>query len=59
VARLLRLAEQLGGEAAAVPGTRVADEILRYARERNASEIVLGKPRGSKCGDEAPEGGSQ
>ena len=45
VARLLRLAEELGGEAVTLPGTRVAEELLRYARERNASEIVLGKPR--------------
>ena len=45
VARLLRLAEQLGGEAVTLPGPRVADELLRYARERNASEIVMGKPR--------------
>jgi two-component system sensor histidine kinase KdpD len=43
VARVLRLAEQLGGEAATLPGPRVADELLRYARERNASEIVMGK----------------
>jgi two-component system, OmpR family, sensor histidine kinase KdpD len=45
VARLLRLAEELGGEAVTLPGTRVADELLRYARERNANEIVMGKPR--------------
>ncbi|HKA15776.1 MAG TPA: ATP-binding protein [Myxococcota bacterium] len=45
VARLLRLAEELGGEAVTLPGTRVAEDLLRYARERNASEIVLGKPR--------------
>jgi len=43
VARLLRLAEQLGGEAVTLPGTRVSDELLRYARERNVSEIVLGR----------------
>jgi two-component system sensor histidine kinase KdpD len=45
VARLLRLSEELGGEAVTLPGTRVADDLLRYARERNASEVVLGKPR--------------
>ena len=28
-----------------MPGVRVAEEILRFARERNASEIVMGKPR--------------
>jgi two-component system sensor histidine kinase KdpD len=44
VARLLKLAEQLGGEAVTLPGTRVAEELLRYARERNASEILMGRP---------------
>jgi PAS domain S-box-containing protein len=44
VARLLKLAEQLGGEAVTLPGTRVSEELLRYARERNASEIALGRP---------------
>jgi two-component system sensor histidine kinase KdpD len=45
LARLLRLAEELGGEAETLPGTRIAEDLLRYARERNASEIVMGKPR--------------
>jgi PAS domain S-box-containing protein len=45
VTRVLRLAEQLGGEAATLPGPQVADALLRYARERNVSEIVVGKPR--------------
>src|SRR5262245_6196803 len=45
VTRVLRLAEQLGGEAVTLPGPHVADALLRYARERNASEIVIGKPR--------------
>jgi PAS domain S-box-containing protein len=44
VDRVLQLARQLGGEALALPGRRVAEEILRYAREHNASEIVMGKP---------------
>jgi len=45
VNRVLRLAEQLGGEAVTLPGPQVADVLLRYARERNVSEIVIGKPR--------------
>jgi two-component system sensor histidine kinase KdpD len=45
---VLRLAEQLGGEAVTLPGPRVAEELLRYARERNASEIVMGKSRRSR-----------
>lgn len=44
VARLLRLAQQLGGEAVTIPGERVADELIRYAQRRNATELILGKP---------------
>jgi two-component system, OmpR family, sensor histidine kinase KdpD len=43
VGRALRLAEQLGAEAATLPGQNVANEIIRYAREHNVTEIVLGK----------------
>src|SRR5499426_1651573 len=50
VTRVLRLAEQLGGEAVTLPGPQVADALLRYARERNVSEIVIGKPRGRRWG---------
>jgi two-component system sensor histidine kinase KdpD len=44
VAAVLRLAEQLGGEAVTIPGADVADALVRYARERNVTELVLGKP---------------
>ena len=44
VAEVLRLAEQLGGEAVTIPGTDVADELVRYARSRNVTELILGKP---------------
>jgi two-component system, OmpR family, sensor histidine kinase KdpD len=43
VARALRLAEQLGGEAVTIPGERIAEEIVRYAERRNATELILGK----------------
>ena len=43
VARTLRLAEQLGGEAVTVPGRRPGDDLIRYARSRNVSEIIIGK----------------
>jgi two-component system sensor histidine kinase KdpD len=43
VGRVLRLAEQLGGEAVSIPGRDVADELVRYARERNVTELILGK----------------
>jgi len=51
VAQVLRLAEQLGGEAVTIPGTDVADELVRYAHERNVTELVLGKPGRSWWGD--------
>ncbi|MBY0276228.1 DUF4118 domain-containing protein [Candidatus Binatia bacterium] len=44
VARALHLAERLGGEPVTIPGRDVAAEIVRYARQRNVTEIVLGKP---------------
>ena len=44
VARLLRLAEQLGAEAVSIPGERVGEELVRYAERRNVTEIILGKP---------------
>jgi two-component system sensor histidine kinase KdpD len=48
VGRMLRLAEQLGGEAVIIPGERVAEEIVRYAERRNVTELVLGKSRRSR-----------
>src|SRR5262245_25952692 len=48
VARALRLAERLGGEAVVIPGERIADELVRYAEQRNVSEIILGKSRRSR-----------
>ncbi|HVP13927.1 MAG TPA: sensor histidine kinase KdpD [Terriglobales bacterium] len=41
---LLGYAEELGAETAMLGGTRPADELLAYARERNVSRIVVGKP---------------
>ena len=40
----LRLAERLGAETVTLSGERPAAEILRYARRRNVSKIVVGKP---------------
>ena len=40
----LRLAERLGGETAVMTGQDVSEELLAYARERNVTKIVLGKP---------------
>jgi len=41
---VLGFAEELGAETAILSGLDVADELLAYARARNASRIVLGKP---------------
>jgi two-component system sensor histidine kinase KdpD len=40
----LRLAEQLGAETVTLTGERVAQELLDYARNRNATKIIVGKP---------------
>lgn len=40
----LRLAEQLGAETVTLTGDRVAQELLNYARSRNATKIIVGKP---------------
>ena len=40
----LRLAEQLGAETVTLTGDNVAQELLNYARSRNATKIIVGKP---------------
>jgi two-component system sensor histidine kinase KdpD len=44
VAETLHLAERLGADTATLTGTRMSDEILAYARARNVSQILIGKP---------------
>src|SRR6266478_5838538 len=44
VVQTLRLAEQLGAESATLSGPTMSEEILAYARARNVSKIVIGKP---------------
>ncbi|MEG0588012.1 MAG: sensor histidine kinase KdpD [Akkermansia sp.] len=41
----LELARGLGAEVIIVPGTNIADTLLRMAHLRNVSQIVIGKPR--------------
>ncbi len=41
----LRLAEALGADVVRLTGARVSDAILEFARRRNVTRIVLGKPR--------------
>jgi two-component system sensor histidine kinase KdpD len=47
-AQHLRLAEQLGAETVTLTGHSVADEVVAYARQKNVSKIVIGKPAGSR-----------
>ncbi len=51
VADNLRLAEQLGAETATLSGESAAQETLRYARKRNVTRIVVGKPTHSRWRD--------
>jgi two-component system sensor histidine kinase KdpD len=44
--RTIRLAEQLGAETVTVSGVDAADEVVLYARRRNVTHIVVGKPLG-------------
>lgn len=43
--RNLRLAEELGATVATLTGENAADEIIRFAQERNVTKVVVGKPR--------------
>ncbi|HEY2733412.1 MAG TPA: sensor histidine kinase KdpD, partial [Polyangiales bacterium] len=40
----LRSAEQLGAEVVTLSGDEASEEILRFARERNITQIIVGKP---------------
>jgi two-component system sensor histidine kinase KdpD len=40
----LRLAERLGAETITLSGQPISEELLAYARRRNASKIIVGKP---------------
>ena len=44
ILRTLKLAEELGAETVTLSGYKLADEVISYARTRNATRIVLGKP---------------
>ncbi len=44
VLRLLRFAEQLGAETVTLSGPDMSNEILNFAKSRNVTKIVLGKP---------------
>src|SRR5450432_3124468 len=40
----MRLAEQLGAETVILSASNAADETIRYARSRNVTKVVVGKP---------------
>jgi two-component system, OmpR family, sensor histidine kinase KdpD len=40
----MRLAESLGAESATLSGQSMSEEILTYARNRNVTRIIIGKP---------------
>jgi two-component system sensor histidine kinase KdpD len=44
LAENLRLAEQLGAEVVTLTGQSAAEETLRFARSRNVTQIVVGRP---------------
>ncbi len=46
--RYLALARQLGAEVITTPGRDVAETLLRVARDNNVSQIVIGKPLGTR-----------
>ena len=46
--RYLALARQLGAEVASTSGTDIGEALLRIARQHNVTQIVIGKPLGSR-----------
>lgn len=44
LSRNLRVAEGLGAEVVTLSGENATDEILRFARQRNITKIIVGKP---------------
>jgi two-component system sensor histidine kinase KdpD len=40
----MQLAEQLGAQSVTLTGHKASEEILSYARQRNVSKIIVGKP---------------
>jgi two-component system sensor histidine kinase KdpD len=51
VLQTLKLAESLGAETANLSGESVANEVLAFARARNVSKIIVGKPTRSRWRD--------
>jgi two-component system, OmpR family, sensor histidine kinase KdpD len=47
----MRLAESLGAEIAVLSGQKMSEEILAYARSRNVTRIIVGKPTHARWKD--------
>ena len=47
IAEAVRLAEQLGGEAVTLPARDLVEDLMRFARDRHITQIVLGRRRTS------------
>jgi two-component system sensor histidine kinase KdpD len=47
----MRLAESLGAESVTLSGHRISEEILTYARSRNVTRIIIGKPTHARWKD--------
>ncbi len=48
LARTMKLAEELGADTVALSGVSVSDTLLSFARKRNVSRIVVGRPAHSR-----------
>jgi two-component system sensor histidine kinase KdpD len=48
LAENLQLAEELGAEVTTVAGSKLVDALIEFARERNVTRILVGKPRGNR-----------
>jgi two-component system sensor histidine kinase KdpD len=51
LADYMRLAESLGAESVTLSGARLSEEILTYARSRNVTRIIVGKPTHARWKD--------
>ena len=47
----MRLAESLGAETVVLSGQRMSEEVITYARSRNVSRIIIGKPTHARWKD--------
>jgi two-component system sensor histidine kinase KdpD len=51
LSEMLRLAEKLGAEVVSLSGQDIAETLISYARSRNITKIIVGKPESAKWHD--------